>query len=277
MILNEQKIFPFVSRLMELNLKGNWTLITGATSGIGYEIAKIVASRRDNMVLVSRDEEKLCKVARELTEVSDVIIMPIDLSITGSAKVLFDECERLQLNIHVLINNAGFGKYGDSTGMSPEEVESMLTLNITSLTTLSKLFGAKMKSRGGGYILNVSSTAAFQSIPFLSAYSASKTYVQFFTNALREEVSRHNVSVSCLFPGPSETKFFDAAFENMDADLFKKQPVMPASEVAALAVEGLFKRKKSIIPASSNKMVSLSAGFIPPTSIERLIRKYSSN
>jgi short-subunit dehydrogenase len=262
---------------MELNLKGDWVLITGATSGIGYEIAKIYASRGQNMVLVSRNEEKLCQVAKELNEDSDVIIMPIDLSVTGSAKTLFDECERLKLDIHVLINNAGFGKFGDATSMSPEQIESMLTLNVTTLTALSKLFGTRMKERGRGYILNVSSTAAFQSIPYLSAYSASKTYVQFFTNALREELKPYGVSVSCLYPGPTDTKWFDVAFENQDADLFKKQPVMPPGEVAAVAVEGLEKGRRSIVPGSFNKVVSSSAGFVPPSAIARIIRKYSRN
>ena len=262
---------------MNLNLKGDWILITGATSGIGYEMAKIYASRGQNMVLVSRNEDKLCQVARELNEDSDVIIMPVDLSVTGSAKVLFDECERLRLNIHVLINNAGFGKFGEGTHMSPEMVESMLTLNVTSLTTLSKLFGARMKERGRGYILNVSSTAAFQAIPYLSAYAGSKTYVQFFSNALREELKPHGVSVSCLFPGPTDTKWFDVAFENQDPELFKKQPVMPAAEVAAIAIEGLEKKRKSIVPGSFNKVVSSSAGWVPPSAIARIIRKYSHN
>jgi short-subunit dehydrogenase len=262
---------------MELNLKGDWILITGATSGIGHEMAKIYASKGQNMILVSRNEEKLCQIARELNEESDVIIMPVDLSVTGSAKVLFDECERLKLNIHVLINNAGFGKFGESTMMSHKDVESMLTLNVTTLTTLSKLFGAKMRSKGRGYILNVSSTAAFQSIPYLSAYSASKTYVQYFTNALREELKPHGVRVSGLYPGPTDTKFFDVAFENKDADLFKKQPMMPASEVAAIAIEGMEKGRKSIVPGSLNKVISNSAGFVPPSAIAHIIRKYSRN
>lgn len=262
---------------MDLNLKGDWTLITGATSGIGLEMAKIFAARGENLVLVSRNEEKLCKVARELNEVSDVIIMPVDLSKTGSAMELFQECERLKLNIHVLINNAGFGKFGESTQMKAFDVEAMLTLNMTTLTSLSKLFGAKMKERGRGFILNVASTAAFQSIPYLSAYAASKSYVQYFTFALREELKVHGVNVSCLFPGPTDTNFFDVAFENKDADLFKKQPVMPASEVAHIAIEGLLKGRRSIVPGSFNKVVSTSAGFVPPSAIARIIRKYSRN
>lgn len=262
---------------MELNLKGDWTLITGATSGIGYEIAKILATRGDNLVLVSRNEDKLCQVARELNQLSDVIVMPVDLSVVGSARVLFDECERLKLNVNVLINNAGFGKFGEATLMNDRQVEAMLTLNVTTLSVLSKLFGGKMRERGRGYILNVASTAAFQSIPYLSAYSASKTYVQFFSNALREELKPFGVNVSCLFPGPTETAFFDVAFENNDADLFRKQPVMPASEVASLALEGLFRKRRTIVPGSFNKVVSNSAGFVPPSAIARIIRKYSRN
>lgn len=262
---------------MKLNLKGNWTLITGATSGIGYEMAKILASQGDDLVLVSRDEKSLCRVARELNELSDIIIMPVDLGQTGSAQQLFDECERLQLNIHVLVNNAGFGKFGDFTGMKSAEVESMLTLNMTSLTTMCKLFGSRMKERGRGYILNVSSTAAFQAIPYLSAYAASKTYVQYFTFALREEMKAFGVSVSCLFPGPTDTNFFDVAFANNDAGLFRKQPVMNPHEVAKQAIDGMFRKKRSIVPGSFNKVVSTSAGLVPPSFVARVIRKYSRN
>jgi uncharacterized protein len=262
---------------MKLNLKGDWTLITGATSGIGYEMAKILAGRGDSLVLVSRDDEGLCRVARELNEQSDIIIMPVDLGVMGSAKVLYDECERLKLDINVLVNNAGFGKFGDITSMSSEEVESMLTLNMVTLTTLCKLFGNKMKERGRGYILNVSSTAAFQSIPYLSAYAASKTYVQYFSFALREEMKFFGVNVSCLFPGPTDTNFFEVAFQNNDAELFKKQPVMDAQEVANQALEGMFRKKRSIVPGSFNKVVSSGAGLVHPSVVARIIRKYSRN
>jgi short-subunit dehydrogenase len=262
---------------MKLNLKGDWTLITGATSGIGYEMARILAAKGDSLVLVSRDEEGLCRIARELNEQSDIIIMPVDLGVTGSAKVLFDECERLKLDVSVLVNNAGFGKFGDITTMSSEEVESMLTLNMVTLTTLCKLFGNRMKERSKGYILNVSSMAAFQAIPYLSAYAASKTYVQHFTFALREEMKVFGVSVSCLFPGPTDTNFFEVAFQNNDAELFKKQPIMNPREVAKEALEGLFKKKRAIVPGHFNKVVYGGATLVHPSIVAKVIRRYSRN
>ncbi len=252
---------------------GEWALITGATSGIGFEMAKILASGGMNLVLVSRSEERLCQVARQLNEISDIIIMPVDLSVTGSANELFNECERLGLNISILVNNAGFGKFGESASMPHGEVESMLTLNMTTLTSLSNLFGRKMKERGTGYILNVASTASYLPMPYFSAYSSSKAYVRYFSRALREELKDHGVRVSCLLPGATQTKFFDVAFDDDPDVLLKWQFVMTPAKVAAEGLRGMFRGKREIIPGWMNKMFSKIGGLIPPSLVSRLFRR----
>ena len=252
---------------------GEWALITGATSGIGYEMAKILAGKGVNLVLVSRNEERLCQVARELNEVSDIIIMPVDLSVTGSATILFNECDRLGLTVDILVNNAGFGIFGESLNHDPRNVESMLTLNITTLTTLSNLFGRKMKARRKGFILNVASTAAYLPIPYFSAYSSSKSYVRHFSQALHEEMKMHNVTVTCLLPGPTHTNFFNVAFKDYQDDFLKWQYIMSADKVARQGLTGLFKGRREVIPGMVNKFVSFFAGMIPTAAVSALIRR----
>jgi hypothetical protein len=252
---------------------GEWALITGATSGIGFEMAKILSSTGMNLVLVSRNEERLCEVARQLNEVSDIIIMPVDLSITGSAEVLFNECERLKLRISVLINNAGFGKFGESASMNFTEVESMLTLNMTTLTSLSNLFGRRMRERKYGYILNVASTAGYLPLPYFSAYSSSKAYVRYFSQALREEMKDQGVRVSCLLPGPTQTRFFDVAFDEDPGVLLRWQFMMSPSKVAAEGLRGMFKGKKEIIPGIWNKLTAKLGGWIPSSLVSRVLKR----
>lgn len=253
---------------------GEWTLITGATSGIGYEMAKILSAKGHNLVLVSRNEEKLCQIARELNEIGDVIIMPVDLSQTGAANVLFNECERLGLNINILINNAGFGKFGESLDMQTGEVESMLTLNMITLTSLSNLFGKRMKEQRKGYILNVASTAAYIPIPYFSAYSSSKTYVRNFSQALREELKVHGVNVTCLLPGATKTSFFNVAFDSEKEMISRwKRVMMCPRKVAQSGLKGLFKGKKEVVPGVMNMMVSWWAGLVPLAAVSRAIRR----
>jgi hypothetical protein len=254
-------------------LGGEWALVTGATSGIGLEMAKILAAKGMNLVLVSRNEDKLCEVARQLNEDSDIIIMPVDLSVTGSAVVLFNECDRLGLNITVLINNAGFGKFGESLSMNSPDVESMLTLNMTTLTSLSNLFGRKMKERRSGYILNVASTAGYFPMPYFSAYSSSKAYVRYFTQALREEMKDHGVRVSCLLPGATNTNFFDVAFDSKPSALLRWQRMMCPRKVARAGLEGMFKGRREVVPGAMNKMISRISVLVPHSLVSRLMKK----
>jgi short-subunit dehydrogenase len=256
-------------------LEGEWTLITGATSGIGLEMARILAGRGINLVLVSRSEERLCEVARELNEISDIIIMPYDLSSPGSALAIHDECRRLGLKVDTLINNAGFGKFGESSELDPSDIESMLGLNMTALTLLCNLFAAGMKAAGRGHIMNVASTAAFVPIPYFSAYSASKAYVRNFSYALREELKEYGIKVTCLLPGATDTKFADVAFLNGERKFFDMQRPMSAATVAAAGLKGMYRGRRKVVPGQVNKLVAVSAAMVPVAAIGRVIRGFA--
>lgn len=258
-----------------ISIPGEWTLITGATSGIGYEMARILAKKGQDMILVSRSEERLCEVARELSEESDIIIMPYDLSTPGSGLAIFNECERLGLNVTGLINNAGFGKFGESWDIPHEDIEDMLTLNIIALTSLCNLFAGKMKTMGKGNILNVASTAAYLPIPYFSAYSASKTYVKNFSKALREELKPHGVKVTCLLPGATKTKFAEVAFSKSNMEFFNMQRPMKADEVAMTGIRAMWKGQKVAIPGPVNKLVSFSANLVPLAALGKMIKRIS--
>lgn len=255
-----------------LDIKGEWTLITGASSGIGYEMAKILSGKGHNLVLVSRNEELLCQVARELNEISDIIVMPYDLSTPNAANAIHQECRRLGLRVDTLINNAGFGKFGENMDLDVQTVESMLGLNITTLTSMCNLFSKDMKEKGRGTILNVASTAAFAPIPYLSAYAASKTYVKYFSQALREELKNYNIRVTCMLPGATSTRFHEVAFNERDQKLFFRQPLMSAREVAEAGIEAMEKGKRTVVPGPFNRMVRLTAGLIPSSTLASLIR-----
>ena len=262
---------------MHLNLKGEWTLITGATCGVGYEMAKVLASKGENMVLVGAEEEGLCHMARELSEVSDIIVMPVDLCASGSARMLFDECERLGLNISVFINNACYVKLGESSQISTEEMEAMLTLNLTSLTTLSKLFGGKMKARGRGYILHVSSTGLYPSITCLAANAASRNYVESFTIALHKELIHHGVEVSCLFPGSSDVHFVHQTIKSHLNRLVRKRPGVLSNQGPNIIREKIFGKNHSMVSGAFNSKLSGQHANIPPSVMEQITRKYSRN
>ncbi len=251
----------------------DWTLITGATSGIGYEMAKILAADGKNLILVSRNEEKLCKIAREMNEVSDVVIMPYDLSANGAAKIIFDECERLGLRVSTLINNAGSGKYSEAGKMPFKQVESMISLNDIALTSLCHLYGDRMKERGYGYILNVSSSASFIPLPYMSAYSASKAYVRYFSNALRQEYKNYGINVTCLIPAYIHHDFIKPDSNNGNDHYLYPVRKLPARRIAKLGLNAMYKGKKDVITGFHNRMLCLASKFLPAFIMRKLLRQ----
>lgn len=249
-------------------------LITGASSGIGYELSKIFASNGYNLVLVSRSTGDLENLSRQLAEKHNIQARTIskDLSKNTAPKELYDEIVADGIVITVLVNNAGFGLSGKFVDLSIEEQIEQIQLNITSLTLLCKLFGKDMTRKRGGKILNVASTAAFQAGPFMSTYYASKAYVLSFSEGINNELKKHGVHVSVLCPGPTRTKFWERS-ENRHSKLLKVPWVMRANDVAAIAYSGLMKRKKIIIPGKMNNFLVFSIRFMP-RSIATFICQY---
>lgn len=184
-------------------------LITGASSGIGYEFAKIFASKGDSVILIARSEEKLSKIQNEIEEKYNIkaYVFSKDLAKEGSGKELFEEITANGLTVDYLINNAGFGDNHSYLDTPFETQEKMVKLNILSLMELCHIFGNAMCDRCEGKILNVASVAAFSAGPYMSVYYASKAFVLSFSEAINEEFKKHNVSVSCLCPGPTYTNF----------------------------------------------------------------------
>lgn len=198
-------------------------LITGASSGIGLELAKIHALKGGDLVLVARSEDKLKQLAQELASQHDVTVNVIayDLSVAGAAKVIFEETERLGIQIDTLINNAGFGGHGLFHEQDIANHQKMVQVNIGSLTELTHFYLKGMVARRAGRILNISSTASFMPGPLQAVYYATKAYVTSFTQAIAEEVADYGVTVTALCPGAVATGFVEAG--NLDGvDLWNK-------------------------------------------------------
>ena len=250
-------------------------LVTGASSGIGREFSKQLAAQNVALVLTSRNEEKLThlKVEIEQAYAHNAEIIPIDLSVPGNAISLYKECERRGLDIDILINNAGAGMFGESIAQDSVRIESLLILNMISLTTLSSKFAAKMKLKGSGHILNVGSFAGNQATPYFASYAASKRYVHDFSLALRAELKSAGVNVTCLVPGFVSTDFdSNAGIENSRYLSFSKRGALPASKVAEIGLKAMFRKKARVTAGVVNKAVAVVAGLIPPKVKAAVIR-----
>ena len=245
-------------------------LITGASSGIGKDIAIELAKKNYDLVLVSRDIDKLNKVKEQINNVQ-VEVISKDLSIEQNCIDLFEQLKNEKIDI--LINNAGFGLFGEFADVSLEKELSMIKTNITATHILTKLFLQKMKKENSGYILNVASIAGFMPGPLMSAYYASKAYVVRLTQAIREELKKEksNVKVGVLCPGPVDTNF------NNIAGVTFNLPALSSKYVAKYTVNKLLKNKFYIIPGIPIKAVRFFAKIIPDSIMAKMCYKNQSN
>jgi short-subunit dehydrogenase len=253
---------------------GKIALITGASSGIGYEFAKLFARDGYNLVLIARDEDKLSKISAELEEkyIISCNVIAADLSMPSAPDGIFKITEEEGLKIDALINNAGFATYGPFIDSNLTKEMEMLQVNIAAVTHLSYLYGNSMAKNGGGKILNVASSAAFQPGPLMAVYYASKAYVLHFSEALANELEDRKVTVSVLCPGPTKTNFQDRA-EMQKSKLFKLSNVMDAAAVAQYGYNGLKKGNIVIIPGLMNKIVAWGIRLIPRNMVTKVARK----
>jgi len=248
-------------------------LITGATSGIGKEIALVLAEMGIELVIASRDEVAMAELKELLKNKITVDTIKIDLSKEKSAKSLYETIINRGHKIDILVNNSGFGLYGQTVNLDFELLEEMVILNCASLTSLSRLFGKDMTSRGSGYILNVASTASYQPIPNFAVYSATKSFVMSFSKALHHELKRFGVRVTCLNPGPTETNFHKTALAGVRFKLFKAKPKMSANEVAVIGIKAMFAGKSVVTAGLINKIFSIILPLIPLSLVESFLRK----
>lgn len=249
-----------------------YTLITGASGGIGYELAKIFAKNGYNLILVARNIAKLEEIKEELNNVK-VEIIGMDLSLPNSSDSLIAIIEERKLEVEYLINNAGIGVYGEFVNTSIEKEEKLINLNILTLTKLTKYFLKKMKERNNGGIINVASVASFQAGPLMAVYYASKAYVLSFTEAIKEEIRGSNISITALCPGATATNFEKSSDLADNSDLFKKSIVHTPEYVAQKGYEALMNNKTIEIVGIINKLMIISQRFVPRSIITKIVKK----
>ena len=239
-------------------------LITGASSGIGYELAKLFARDKHDLVLVARNGPKLTEFGQQLNRDFAISVRSVamDLSLPESPKRLFDELAGASIAIDILVNNAAFGKFGDFADLPLEESLDQIQLNITALTHLTKLFLGPMLARRSGKILNVASTAAFQPGPLMTVYYATKAYVLSFSEGLANELRGTGVSVTCLCPGPTLTSFQQRSGVEKSR-LFQQFGPMSAATVALDGYRALMKGKPVKISGAKNWLAAESVRFAP--------------
>lgn len=246
----------------------NTTLITGASSGIGEVFARKLAARGRNVLLVARSEDKLITLCNEVGRSNSIRAqyVALDLSKPESAAHLFEEAQQRGLFVDMLINNAGFGSMGQFSKLDLGRELNMIDLNIKSLVELTHLFLPPMIERRQGMIINVASTAAFQPVPFMATYAATKAFVLSFSEALWEENRAHGIKVMALCPGVTETNFFEAARGHKPPARVSQTP----EEVVDTALRGLAHGRSHIISGWTNFLMTQSERLVPRSLITRV-------
>jgi short-subunit dehydrogenase len=250
--------------------RGETVLITGASSGIGRELARQFAGDGADLVLVARSEDRLRELAGELSAESGVTVevVPADLARPGSPDLIVQTLAQRHIDVDVLVNNAGFGAHGPVAGIGVQRQLEMIEVNVAALTRLTALLLPAMLERRHGAILNVASTAAFQPGPHQAVYCATKAYVLSFTEALAEEVRGSGVRVTCLAPGATDTGF--AAQAGMVGTRLFRRGVMDASRVAQAGHDGLRRGKTLVIPGLRNRALAFSVRLSPRVLVTRM-------
>lgn len=249
-------------------------LITGASNGIGLELARIHASKGDDLVLVARSAGRLAEIQKELEQQYRIKVTVIakDLSAPDAALEVYNETTRLRITVHYLINNAGFGDFGMFTDTDWSKEEQMINLNITTLTRFTKLYLKEMVARGSGRIMNVASTAAFQSGPTMAVYYATKAFVLSFSEAVDNEVRDKGVTITTLCPGATESGF-QAAAAMEDSALVKGKKLPTSREVAEYGYRAMMSGKTVAIHGLMNSIMANAVRFLPRAVVVKLTRK----
>jgi uncharacterized protein len=238
-------------------------LVTGASFGIGLELARIVARENHNLVLVARTGDKLRQLASELEQAHGTrsLILAVDLTEPGAAAYVLDQTSRADVAVDVLVNNAGFGQYGRFAESDIEQCLRQIQLNIATLTHLTRLYLPGMIERKSGGILNVASTAAFQPGPLMAVYFATKAYVLHFSEAIANELQGSGVVVTCLCPGATTTEFHKRA--KATGMRLLRMGSMDAHTVAEDGYRALTAGKRVVISGFRNWLVAQSVRFAP--------------
>ncbi len=252
-------------------------LITGATSGIGYELAKCFARDGYDLVLVARDQAQLQRVAQELAGAHGVAARssPADPARPEAAAELVEALARERLEIDVLVNNAGFGTYGPFANTDLTTQEEMIQVNLVALTQLTRRLLDGMLKRRHGKILNVASTAAFQPGPLMAVYYATKAYVLSFSEALASELQGSGVTVTALCPGLTRTAFQQRA--GIERTKLVRGRPMEADAVARIGYRALMRGTLVVVPGLGNRLLILAVRFVPRRMVTAIVRGLNAN
>lgn len=243
----------------------SWALVTGASSGLGVDFARQLAAAGHNLILVARREQALQDLALQLHEQFQVKVevIALDLGTRDAAGELFAKTQSAGWAVDVLINNAGFGYYGDFLQQDLDRVQSMLDLDINTVVGLTHLYGAAMKARKSGRILQVASVAAYQATPSYSVYAAAKAFVLHFGEGVNHEWKGSGVSCTTLSPGVTATEFLKVSGQS--TTFYQRMVMMQSPEVVRIGLRAMFKGKSSIVPGILNKVTAWSIRTIPRT------------
>jgi len=253
---------------------GKTTLITGASSGIGLELAKIHAEHGDDLVLVARSKDKLNDLKKKFEKDFDISVLVIvkDLSVSGSAKEVYDEVGKAKIIIDYLINNAGIGNFGEFVDTDWNTEKKMIQLNVSTLTEFCKLFLKDMVKRKSGKIMIVASIAGFQPGPLMAVYFATKAYVLHFSEAIGNEVAGDGVSVTALCPGPTESGFEKSA-EMGKSELFKGKKLPSSKDVAQYGYDAMMKGKAVAVHGFMNRLLINLSRFASRSLVVKMARR----
>lgn len=249
----------------------NTTLITGASSGIGAAFARKLAARGRNVLLVARSEDKLIALCNELGRLTSIRAqyLAIDLKQPDAGAQLFEETKKRELEIDMLINNAGFGSMGNFAKLDLDRELEIVQLNIRALVDLTHRFLQPMRERKRGTIINVASTAGFQAVPYMATYAASKAFVLSFSEAIWEENRSHGVHVMALCPGVTETNFFEAAGMDRPPMRISQTP----EEVVDTALRALNRHKGTVISGWTNFFTVEAERIFPRSFVTKIAGK----
>lgn len=249
----------------------NTTLITGASTGIGAAFARKLAARGRNVLLVARSEDKLIALCNELGRLTSIRAqyVALDLREPESGAQLFEETKKRELEIDMLINNAGFGSMGDFVKLDIDNELEMIQLNVRAVVDLTHRFLGPMRDRKRGTIINVASTAGFQAVPYMATYAATKAFVLSFSEAIGEENRMHGIHVMALCPGVTETNFFEAS----KIDRPPMRTVQTAEEVVDTALRALGRQKSVAISGWTNWLTVAAERFVPRSMVTKVAGK----
>ncbi|WP_158750508.1 SDR family oxidoreductase [Acidobacterium sp. S8] len=250
-----------VSKVLSAAAKGKWALVTGASAGIGTALAEQLAAAGTNLVLTARRADRLEALATRLKSAYKIEArtIAVDLALPDAPQQLLAATEEAGLAIDILINNAGFGYYGEFAEGDAAWQRQMVDLNCSAVVHLTRLFLPKMIERRRGYVMIVASTAAYQPVAYMATYAATKVFDRFLAEALAHEVADYGVKVSALCPGPTESEFHEVAGTRSQFGRGRQS----AEDVARLGLEGLLAGKPWVIPYGAGKVMVFMQRFMP--------------